>query len=201
MKKKLIFLVVATLVSMLGGLAGCDGAPLPTATVSAAPPAASIKVVETIGVTDKPPTPAPALLSAEKISVNDSVSTLLSLMVKVTEIINVKDLPAVILPAVIIVQEIVRVADTAAVEPQLTLPVITVFTASPALISRGGSATLSWQVTGAVTVKLYPDIGTVRSTGTMSVSPTSTRTYTLEATNDSGTVTATVTVTVTVTRG
>lgn len=67
--------------------------------------------------------------------------------------------------------------------------------ASPSSIMSGSSSTLSWNTTDATTVTL--DGATVAATGRLSVSPTSTTTYTLVATNSTGSVTQTAIVTVT----
>jgi len=69
-------------------------------------------------------------------------------------------------------------------------PVVTSFSANPGKIAPGGSSTLSWNVTGAATVSIAPDIGNVALTGTRVVLPARTTTYTLTATNVVGTVTA-----------
>ena len=74
-------------------------------------------------------------------------------------------------------------------------PAIT-FTASPPAILAGGSSTLSWNVTGATTVSINNGIGTVAASGTQSVSPAATTTYTLSATGPGGSNTGTATVTV-----
>ncbi len=74
-------------------------------------------------------------------------------------------------------------------------PVINSFSAEPESITAGDSSILSWNVSGATTVTIDQDIGTVNSTGTCTVSPTITTTYTLEASNRAGIVTATVQVT------
>ncbi|MBV9067420.1 MAG: hypothetical protein JO093_17770 [Acidobacteria bacterium] len=75
-------------------------------------------------------------------------------------------------------------------------PVIT-FTASPTVISTGGSSTLSWSVTGVDFVTIDQGIGTVFATGTRGVSPTQATTiYHLTATNIAGTATATATVSI-----
>lgn len=76
-------------------------------------------------------------------------------------------------------------------------PVINSFSASPSIITEGGSSTLSWEVTDADSVTITPGIGDVAvSSGTHSVSPNITTTYTLTATNDAGSTTATTNVTV-----
>ena len=77
------------------------------------------------------------------------------------------------------------------------LPSINSFSIIPDSIFAGQSATLSWNVTGATSVSINPDIGTVSSTGMQSVSPGLTTTYTLTASNSAGNPTASATVTVT----
>jgi hypothetical protein len=74
-------------------------------------------------------------------------------------------------------------------------PLIASFTASPATISAGSSATLEWSVSGATGLSLDNGIGAVTGTS-HSVSPSATTTYTLTATNAAGSVTASATVTV-----
>jgi hypothetical protein len=74
-------------------------------------------------------------------------------------------------------------------------PVIQSFQASPAAVASGGTATLSWSVTGADTLSIAPGVGTVTGTS-VQVAPTATTTYTLTATNAGGNSTSTVTVTV-----
>jgi hypothetical protein len=74
-------------------------------------------------------------------------------------------------------------------------PQITSFTASSTTISSGTSVTLSWQISGATYAIVSPSVGAVRGTS-VSVSPTSTTTYTLYATNSFGRTTSTVSITV-----
>jgi hypothetical protein len=77
-------------------------------------------------------------------------------------------------------------------------PVITWFTAAPLSIVEGHSATLAWNVTGATSLSINQGVGSVSgATGSEVVSPTTTTTYTLTASNTAGTVTADATVTVT----
>lgn len=75
-------------------------------------------------------------------------------------------------------------------------PVISSFTASPSYIQCGQTAVLTWTVTDAATVNLSPGIGSVPSSGSYSVTPGYTTTYTLTATNVDGSVSASTTVTV-----
>jgi hypothetical protein len=64
-------------------------------------------------------------------------------------------------------------------------------------IFAGQSTTLSWNVTGATSVSINPNIGTVSSSGSQSVSPALTTTYTLTASNSAGNPTALATINVT----
>jgi flagellar motor protein MotB/uncharacterized cupredoxin-like copper-binding protein len=71
------------------------------------------------------------------------------------------------------------------------------FSAAPATITAGQSSTLNWVVQNATAVTITPTLGSVNATsGTSSVTPAATTTYTLTATGPGGTVNATVTVTV-----
>jgi len=76
-------------------------------------------------------------------------------------------------------------------------PVINAFTASPDSITPGETSTLSWEVSGAITVSIDQGVGNVGLTGTRLVSPSTTTTYTLTATNANGSVTRSVEVAVT----
>ncbi len=77
------------------------------------------------------------------------------------------------------------------------VPTINAFSAQPATIANGQSATLSWDVSNATGVTIYPGIGTVAATsGEMSVSPQFSTTYTLIASNADGVKTATTNLTV-----
>jgi hypothetical protein len=77
-----------------------------------------------------------------------------------------------------------------------TLPIVTSFIANPTTIDEGDNSTLSWAVTGANSVMIAPEVGSVGLTGNFLVSPTETTTYILTATNSAGSITANVTVTV-----
>jgi hypothetical protein len=73
---------------------------------------------------------------------------------------------------------------------------ITSFTAAPAIISAGQSATLSWSVSGSGAISIDSSVGDVTGRSSVTVSPVQTTTYRLSA-NTGGTVlTATATVTV-----
>ena len=72
------------------------------------------------------------------------------------------------------------------------------FTASPANINQGQQATLSWDVSGAKTITIQPDIGSVGPSGSLQLSPPANITYTLTATSQAGTsTTSSVAITVT----
>lgn len=60
---------------------------------------------------------------------------------------------------------------------------ISSFDASPNSITSGGSSVLNWHVTGVPNVTIEPSIGVTEPTGTLSVSPASTTTYKLTASN------------------
>ncbi len=82
-------------------------------------------------------------------------------------------------------------------QPQpVCAPVISSFTANPCYIQCGQCVVLTWTVSNAATVTLSPGIGSVPNSGTYSVSPSYTTTYTLTATNSGGSVSASTTVTV-----
>ena len=76
-------------------------------------------------------------------------------------------------------------------------PVITSFTANPASIASGKSATLSWATTGTVTSRSIDQGVGIVTGSSKSVAPLTTTTYTLTASNSGGSATKTVTVTVT----
>ena len=77
-------------------------------------------------------------------------------------------------------------------------PTISSFKANPTSITSGSSSTLSWTAGGASSIAITPGSFTSTSaSGSTSVSPTATTTYTLKATNASGSTTATAKVTVT----
>ena len=70
-------------------------------------------------------------------------------------------------------------------------PVVTSFTANPPFIDSGQSVTLTWQTTNATTVSITPKIGNVpAASGSVTISPTETTTYTLTATGESPTLTS-----------
>jgi hypothetical protein len=90
-------------------------------------------------------------------------------------------------------------APRAALAPPVAGPTVPAMTASLSVdhttITAGGSAVLSWSV-GAGTVSIDQGIGSVARTGTRTVSPHSTTTYTLSASTSAGAVSRTVTIVV-----
>ncbi len=85
---------------------------------------------------------------------------------------------------------------------QPSLPTISSFTASPTSISLGGISTLSWTTSGATTLNIAPgNLASTSASGTVNVSPETTTTYVLTATNAAGSVTASAMVTLTSTGG
>jgi len=77
-------------------------------------------------------------------------------------------------------------------------PVINSFTATPSSVVFGNSVTLAWNVTGATSLSIDQGVGPVTpvTSGSTSVTPTVSVTYTLTATNVAGGATATASVTV-----
>lgn len=70
-----------------------------------------------------------------------------------------------------------------------------VFSSSPSAINPGDPSNLSWNVTGATSVSIDQGIGVVNASATMAVSPATSTTYTLTATNSAGTITRSAVVT------
>jgi hypothetical protein len=76
-------------------------------------------------------------------------------------------------------------------------PVVNSFSASKTSIETGETAILNWTISNAVSVTISPGVGTVGSSGSTSVTPTSTTVYTLTAKGKSGdSVSSTATITV-----
>jgi hypothetical protein len=69
-------------------------------------------------------------------------------------------------------------------------------TAEPGTIDAGSSSTLSWSSEHADACTILPGIGAVDTTGSITVSPAATTTYTITASGPGGTVASAVTVTV-----
>ena len=70
--------------------------------------------------------------------------------------------------------------------------------ASPTMIQRGQSTTLTWTSTNATSLTLSPGIGGVTAEGTQTLSPTDAITYTITATGPGGSADASVRISVTV---
>ena len=76
-------------------------------------------------------------------------------------------------------------------------PTISSFAVSPSSITQGQQTVLSWSVSGADTVTILPDIRTMGPTGSLTLTPNATVTYTLTAENAAGSATSSTTVNVT----
>jgi len=85
---------------------------------------------------------------------------------------------------------------SACAAPQPPRPTVNHFYANPANISQGSSCTLNWRVTGADTVTIDHDLGTVPAVGNLAVNPGETTVYELTAANRSGVTVADTSVTV-----
>ena len=70
------------------------------------------------------------------------------------------------------------------------------FASNPSAINPGAPSNLQWNVTGATSVSIDQGIGVVGASGTKVVSPSTSTTYTMTATNSAGTVTRSAVVTV-----
>jgi len=86
-------------------------------------------------------------------------------------------------------------AEEAAPPPPPPAPAVTL-SAAPASIEQGETTTLEWSARNANTVRIEPGIGGVPVSGTRSISPNSSVTYTATAMGPGGTSTDTVRVTV-----
>jgi hypothetical protein len=82
------------------------------------------------------------------------------------------------------------------VNPLASPPAIGSFTVNPPVIGAGQSATLTWNVTGADTIRIDPSVGSISPSGSEPVSPGATTTYILTAGGATGLVTGTVTLSV-----
>lgn len=77
-------------------------------------------------------------------------------------------------------------------------PVINSFTASPTTIGAGEGSTLSWNISNATSASISPVIGSVNPvSGSGVITPGSTTTFTLTASNAAGSTNSSVTITVT----
>ncbi len=74
------------------------------------------------------------------------------------------------------------------------VPSIVAFTANPAAINAGGTATLTWSVAGASSVFIDQGVGVLPAAGSQVVSPTVTTAYTLSASGAFGAASRTVVV-------
>jgi len=79
----------------------------------------------------------------------------------------------------------VRVQATAAT------PIVIAFSANPPVLSPGASVTLTWESSGATSASISPGVGSVATSGSTSVWPTTDTTYTLTATSAAGSASAT----------
>ncbi len=99
-------------------------------------------------------------------------------------------------------QFLLKVTNTDGISAQATTLVSTAsptqtqivqFTAQPAAITSGQSATLTWVIHNATSASIAPGVGSVSATsGSVAVSPTATTTYTLTAAGPNGSTTQTV---------
>lgn len=86
--------------------------------------------------------------------------------------------------------------DITVIPPGSMVPILHEFYARPTTIVEGESSTLFWDISGADTVTITPDIGNVAHEGTRIVYPSPNNVYRLEAINDAGKTEGTVRITV-----
>src|SRR5262245_34193830 len=72
--------------------------------------------------------------------------------------------------------------------PPAAAPDIAEFSAEPSSIERGQSSTLKWTVSNANQITIDNGVGSVQASGSRSVYPNETTTYTLRATGPGGTL-------------
>ena len=78
-----------------------------------------------------------------------------------------------------------------------SIPQVVVFSASPQTINAGQSSQLCWQVNGATAISISNGVGSnLQANACQTVSPQTTTTYTMTATNATGQIQASVTVNV-----
>ena len=75
-------------------------------------------------------------------------------------------------------------------------PTVNKFSSSQDTVPAGQSVTLSWDVSNATRITLQPEIGTIAASGTRSVTPSTTTTYKIIASNDAGSTTREISVSV-----
>jgi len=81
--------------------------------------------------------------------------------------------------------------------PAALAPTISSFSATPNFISAGSGSVLSWNISNASSATISPNVGSVNPlSGTQSVYPAGTTSYTLTASNSAGSVSQAVTVSV-----
>jgi len=108
---------------------------------------------------------------------------------------GLKFLPLALFLLVILIPGCVTVQAPTSPTVQITtptgqIPVIRTFSSSPSSINSGGTQTLMWNVTGANSVSIDNGIGQVGVEGSRVISPATSTTYTLTATNSTGTNTS-----------
>jgi hypothetical protein len=79
----------------------------------------------------------------------------------------------------------------------VTKPAISSFSANPTSISQGQQTALSWNVSGATAITIEPAIGSVGASGSLTLTPNASVTYTLTASNEAGSATSSTTINVT----
>ena len=184
--KKLIPLLLLLVVFA----AGCDLTGLTVTTSSQAPVISSFDVDTSTIAAGESSTLSWSVVGATTVSIDQGIGNVAlagrrAVMPSATTVYTLTATNAAGVSATATAQVIVSGAPS----PSVALPVVNSFTASPSSITVGSSATLSWNVSNATSVTIDQGVGAVGSSGTTSVSPAATTTYTLTATNAAGSAT------------
>lgn len=75
-------------------------------------------------------------------------------------------------------------------------PIIITYDAAPQLINAGEKSIITWKVNGVSTISIEPNIGILPSSGSQTVFPSTTTTYTIKANNGRDSVSRSITVAV-----
>lgn len=186
--KKILFIFM--LVSLLG--AGCLLAPSPVVNLSVNP--STINAGQSATLTWTANNASSVTINPDLGSMALNGSTVVSPSTTTTYVLIASNTGGSATATVIL-----TVNPSATVNPTVTAnaappaPVVTDFSVTPLSINSGGSATLKWDTTGATSVFIEPGIGYVSTSGSQVVSPTSSTSYVLTASNTASTVTSSAT--------
>ncbi len=197
----------------VGAVVGNSQAVSPTVTttytLSAANAAGTVTATSTVTVTAAPQPPVISSFTATPSTINKGASSTLAWVVSDAANLSLDQSigavsgssrgvsPLVTTTYTLTATNAVGTVTASVLVTVLQPPTISSFAAAPLTITAGQSATLTWTVSGATALSLNQGIGTVTGSSRV-VSPSSTTTYVLTATNAVGSVSANATVTLSV---